>query len=355
MRTLASLLAVAAIAAFGLTGTAQAAHPLELLNGNAEDGLNDWDNIDAAMGAVGTNDTGNIVVDPAGVAAFFSTGEVNVGSGGSAMMDQTVNVWGCGVEFLQGDFAVSGIFATGTGDGEDSGKVITKFFDAKGNLINTISTADLRTSVAGDWAAIAGLGTMTVPEGAADMNVKIQGTDGTANGVADVGFDNLDLDLTDCLKNFAKISGKALFSNKSKNGGQNGRWSFEGSVGTLHDDPMDLTGEIEINYKNLGQVCVFTPTAISYPLETTADVSATYDCNAGELTGTAELRLIGGTESDNSGKDKDRGDICVDAETHDQLDIQFDGGTDSMCDDDGETVALRNGNVHVDGDTSDVF
>ncbi len=348
MRTLASLLAVAAIAAFGLATPAMAAHPLELLNGDAEIGLNDWDNIDAAMGAVDPNASGNIDVDGAGDTAFFSTGEANVGSGGSAMMDQSVNVWGCGVEYLQGDFAVSGIFATGTGDGEDSGKVITKFFDANGNLIVSISTADLRTSGAGAWAAIVGLGTMTVPEGAADMNVKIQGTDGNASGVADVGFDNLDLDLTDCLKNFAKISGKTGMGSKKSRG----RWSFEGSVGTLHDAPMNLTGEIEINYKSLDQVCVFTPTAIDYPVETTADVSATYDCNAGELTGTAELRLIGGTESDNSGKDKDRGSICVDAETHDQLDIQFDGGTDSFCDDDGETVALRNGNVHTDDDTT---
>lgn len=351
MRTLATLLAAAAIAAFGLTGTAQATHPLELLNGDAEAGLSDWDNIDAAMGAVDPNASDNIDVDSDGDAAFFSTGEVSVGSGGSAMMDQTVNVWGCGVEYLQGDFAVSGIFATGTGDGEDSGKVTTKFFDANGNLITTIATASLRTSGAGDWAAITGLGTMTVPEGAADMNVKIQGTDGNANAFADVGFDNLDLDLTDCLKNFAKISGKTGVGSKKSRG----RWSFEGSVGTLHDAPMNLTGDIEINYKTEGQLCVFTPTAITYPVETTADVSATYDCNAGELTGTAVLRLIGGTESDNSNKDKDRGDICVDAETHDQLDIQFDGGTDSMCDDDSETVALKNGNVHVDADTSDVF
>ena len=346
MRLFSTFIA-AAVLALGVSfaSTAQAAHSLAIQNGDAETGdTTGWDNVDSAIGAVGASGSGNITVDGAGDSNFFSTSEDSVTDGGSAMMDQTVNVWGCGVEHLQGTYALTGIFATGTASGGDTAQVTVKFFNNIGNLIQTVSTADLETAVAGDWAAITGLGTTFVPEGAATMNVKITGTDaGTTDSLADVGFDNLDANLTDCLKDFAKISGKI--------GARRGQWSFEGSVGHLHDGGMELVGSISINYKDLHQLCVFTPTDLTYPNadDTTALVEADYNCNEGDLTGTAVLRLIAAT----GGHPKDRGSICVDAEADDQLDIQDGFGTDSLCDEDDDTVDLRNGNVHVDNDTSD--
>ncbi len=93
MRTLTSLLAVAAIAAFGLAGTAQAAH-FALLNGDAEANVgapNDW-NADAAVESVTGNATGNIPVpDASGGLNFFSTGEATIAANGSASMDQDVD------------------------------------------------------------------------------------------------------------------------------------------------------------------------------------------------------------------------------------------------------------------------
>ena len=79
-------------------------------------------------------------------------------------------------------------------------------------------------------------------------------------------------------------------------------------------------------------------------------VTADYDCNEGSgFQGVdALIRLVPGTGGSNGGGNvKDRGDVCVDA-PDDELDIG------SFCDaDDGDELALKNGNVHTDEDTSD--
>ena len=357
LTTLTATVALAVGFTFGLAGTAQAVHPLSLENGDAETGdLTGW-NADGAMGAVGTNDSGNITVDTAGDSNFFSTGEAGVAEGASAGMDQDVDVWGCGVEYAEGDWTFDALYATGTASGGDTGDIAIEFFDKNGNPIPGVTSfGNLETAVAGDWDSVS-QGTTQVPEGAATMNVMVQGTDDDEDAVADVGFDNLAVALTDCLKNFVKISGKAMDSTKIKNGGRNGKYSFEGSIGQFHDGAMEITGEIAVNYKDLGLVCVFTTDdeiefGVDLPgLPTDGDLDAflfeaDYECNDGDpavepdFTGTADISLDPADDTtDNSGKNKDRGHILIENATDPQFDIAL--------------VALRNGNIHTDDDTSD--
>ncbi len=345
MRTLASLLAVAAIAACGLAGTAQAAH-FALLNGDAEANVgapNDW-NADAAVESVTSSDSGEIG-GPNGGSNFFSTGEATIAANGSASMDQDVDgtdgVWGCGVEGLQGSYTVTGLAATGSAD--NAVRVEASFLNPLGIPLG----GDFRipaTTGNGTWAAFPAFGPLPVPENSATMNIELTGTATNAATVADVGFDNVAVALTGCLATFAKISGKVMGG-----GGQRGQWSFEGSLGTLHDGGgLVFSDPFHINYKTERQSCDFTPTALSFD-GTTAVVTADYDCNEGSgFQGVdALIRLVPGTGGSNGGGNvKDRGDVCVDA-PDDELDI----GT-SPCDDDGDAVSLKNGNVHTDDDTS---
>ena len=344
MRTLASLLAAAAIiAAFGLTGPAQAAH-YTLLNGDAEANLgppDDW-NADTAVESVTGSASGDIS-GPHDGNNFFSMGEANVGDGGSASMDQDVDgtngVWGCGVEGLQGSYTVAGFAATGP---DDEGHANAAFFNPLGISLGGANTGPLTTGD-GSWTDFV-IGTNDVPENSATMNVRLTGTEEGDDLVADVGFDDVSVTLTDCLASFAKISGKVMGT-----GGQRGQWSFSGTVGILHDGGgLVFTDPFHINYKTLRQSCDFTPTALSFD-GTTAVVIADYDCNDGsgfQDVG-ALIRLVPGTGGSNGGGNvKDRGDVCVDA-PDDELDIGS-----SCTADDGDELALKNGNVHTDDDTS---
>ncbi len=344
MRTLSTLLAAAVIAAFGLAGTAQAAH-FALLNGDAEANVgapDDW-NADAAVESVTGSDSGEIS-GPNGGSNFFSTGEATIATNGSASMDQDVDgtngVWGCGVEGLQGSYTVAGFAATGP---DDEGQANAAFFNPLGISLGGANTGPLTTGD-GSWTAF-GIGSNDVPENSATMNVELTGTATNDGTVADVGFDDVSVTLTDCLATFAKISGKVMGG-----GSQRGQWSFEGSVGTLHDGgALVFSDPFHINYKTERQSCDFTPTALSFD-GTTAVVTADYDCNEGSgFQGVdALIRLVPGTGGSNGGGNvKDRGDVCVDA-PDDELDIG------SFCDaDDGDELALKNGNVHTDEDTSD--
>ena len=344
MRTLATILAAAAIATFGFAGTAQAVH-FALLNGDAEANLgppNNW-NADAAVESVTASDSGQILV-PNGGSRFFSTGEAPIAMNGSASMDQDVNgtngVWGCGVEGLEGMYTVTGSAATGP---DDQGQADAAFFNplgisVGGGIIGPLTTGD------GSWAAFV-IGPNTVPENSATMNVELTGTATNDGTVADVGFDDVSVTLTDCLASFAKISGKVMGT-----GGQRGQWSFEGSVGILHDGGgLVFSDPFHINYKSERQSCDFTPTALTFD-GTTAVVTADYDCNEGSgFQGVdALIRLVPGTGGpEGTGKNKDRGDVCVDAPDND-LDIG------SFCDvDGGNEFALKNGNVHTDENTAD--
>ena len=345
MRILPTLLAAAAIAAFGLAGTAQAAH-FALLNGDAEANVgapNDW-NADAAVESVTGSASGDIS-GPNGGDNFFSMGEADVGDGGSASMDQDVDgtngVWGCGVEGLQGSYTVAGFAATGP---DDEGQANAVFFNPLGISLGGANTGPLTTGD-GSWTAF-GIGTNDVPENSATMNVRLTGTEEGDDLVADVGFDDVSVTLTGCLATFAKISGKVMGG-----GGQRGQWSFEGSVGTLHDgDALVFSDPFHINYKTEGFSCDFTPTDLSFD-GSSALVEASYVCTDG-TTDTADdaalIRLVPGTGGSNAGgSGKDRGDVCVDA-NDDELDIGV-----SPCDDDGDAVALKNGNVHTDENTAD--
>jgi len=356
LTTLTATVALAVGFTFGLAGTAQADHPLSLENGDADSNLDNW-NHDGAMGAVGTNASDNIDVDSSGVDFFFSTGELPVAAGASAGMDQDINVWGCGVEYAEGDWTFGAIYATGTASGGDTGNIAIEFFDKNGNPIPGLTSFnDLETAAAAGWDSVS-QGTTQVPEGAATMNVMVQGTDDDGSTAADVGFDNLAVTLTDCLKNFVKISGKAMDSAKTNNGGRNGKYSFEGSIGQFHDGAMEMTGEIAVNYKDLGLVCVFTTDEeIDFQINHDGLLAdddmdaflegAEYECNDGDptvepdFTGTADISLDPADDTtDNSGKNKDRGHILIENADDSQLDIAL--------------VALRNGNIHTDDDTSD--
>ena len=351
MRTLTSLLAVAAIAAFGFTGSAMAADQT-IVDGDAESGLTNWNTSGAEVQTVGS--AAKIPTSNGG-ANFFSLGEADVANDGdTAFLDQDVSatdanagVWGCGVEGLQGSFTVNGSVASGD---DDAGVVTASFFNQLGNPIGSSSVPAFSAGDDGVFESFV-IGSALVPENSADMNVELAGTDDVTNGTddrVDVGYDDVSVTLTDCLDEFAKISGKVMST-----GGQRGRWSFEGSVGILHvGGGLVFSDPFSINYKSEGFSCDFTPTDLSFD-GTSALVEASYVCNGtGPTNATANaalIRLVPGTGgSEGPGKNKDRGDVCVDA-----IDAALDIPTvDSLCDVDGDATALKNGNVHTDEDTT---
>ncbi len=355
MRNLSTVLAAAAIAAFGLAGTAQAAH-FALLNGDAEANVgapDDW-NADAAVESVTGNTTGNITApDATGGSNFFSTGEAAIAANGSASMDQDVEgtdgVWGCGVEGLQGSYTVTGLAATGSAD--NAVRVEAEFFNPLGIPLGGDFRIPATTGI-GTWAAFPTFGPNLVLENSATMNIELTGTATNDATVADVGFDNVAVTLTDCLDSFAKISGKVMGT-----GGKRGQWSFVGSVGILHDGgDLVFTDPFSITYKNLKLSCDFTPTGLSFD-GSSALVEASYVCTDG-TTGAADdaalIRLVPGTGGpEGTGKNKDRGDVCVDA-ADDELDIGKSGSLpDPDCvSNDDDALALKNGNVHTDDDTT---
>ena len=201
----------------------------------------------------------------------------------------------------------------------------------------------------GDFSAFV-LGTNTVPENSADMNVDLAGTllGSDTNSKVDVGYDDVSVTLTGCLDNFAKISGKVTGT-----GGKRGQFSFEGTVGLDHD-LATFSGSISINYKANDFSCVFTPSAITFT-GFTALVDASYVCDGTGPTQTsltaAQIRLVPGTGGpEGRGKNKDRGKVCVEA-LDDALDIGSSLPDPDCVTDDSDTVALKSGNINTDNNT----
>ena len=342
MRTLASLLAVAAIAAFGFTGSAMAADQT-IVDGDAESGLGNWNTSGGEVSTVAMSSTNLITPAANHSSLFFSLGEADIADGGTAFLDQDVSatnplagVWGCGVEGLQGSYTVNGLGASAD---SDTGLVTASFFNPLDIFIASASVPAGDDS--GDFSAFV-LGTNDVPENSATMNVALTGTEAGSDLKVDVGYDDVSVTLTGCLATFAKISGKI--------GARRGSLSFEGSVGTLHDGGnLVFSDPFTINYKNLKVSCDFTPTLLTFD-GSSALVEASYVCTDGTneaASDAALIRLVPGTGgSEGPGKNKDRGDVCVDA-----VGTTFDIGT-NPCGDDSDAVALKNGNVHTDDDTS---
>ena len=349
MRTLASLLAVAAIAAFGFTGAAMAADQT-IVDGDAESGLTNWNTSDGEVATVARSSTNLIPPAANHSSLFFSLGEADIADGGTAFLDQDVSatnplagVWGCGVEGLQGSYTVNGLGASAD---SDTGLVTASFFNPLDIFIASASVAAGDDS--GDFSAF-GIGTNDVPENSATMNVALTGTEAGSDLKVDVGYDDVSVTLTGCLDSFAKISGKVMGT-----GGQRGQFSLVGTVGIDHADGTTVvfTNPFNITYKTLKVSCNITPTALTFD-SGTAVVTADYTCvdkdGAPDVSGTdMTIRLTAGTGGSNAGgSGRNRGSVCVHAPDDTQLNI----GT-SPCDDNTHVVALKNGNVNTDDDTS---
>ncbi len=338
MRIFSTFIAAAAIAlGVGFAGTAQASH--DLVNGGAEAALGvEWSTTGEAIRDDNTAPNG---IDPQAGSWFFSTAPSTT----TGSFSQTIDVWGCGVEFQTRSYAADGFVQTRNAD---FGDLETSFVDDKGNPI--VGDNDLNLSSTGGWTATSA-GAET-PANAATMTVKMTGTDDGTADAADVGFDTMSVTLNGCLDDFVKISGKI--------GARRGGFSFEGSLGTDHDDGTTLVGEIRINYKGIKESCTFTHTADpTYVNETEAvALVGTMDCvdKNGDPTVTnlnTDIFMVSAEESDNSNNTKLRGEICVDGSGGTTYDINDTGG--ETCTDESFAVPLNNGNIWLDGDTTDVF
>lgn len=152
---------------------------------------------------------------------------------------------------------------------------------------------------------------------------------GAGDGVpADVHWDDVEFS-TDCVYDYAKVSGKLGKGNRG-NDGQNGKYSFSGAIGTLESEACgdaNPVGMLHINYKSAGYSCDFTPTApIGYDeVEGTATLAVSFLCEIADdddLVGDATIVLTQGEGGYNGkGNTKDRGMISVDAD-NDDLDIE---------------------------------
>ncbi|BAJ03183.1 hypothetical protein [Shewanella violacea] len=152
----------------------------------------------------------------------------------------------------------------------------------------------------------------------------------TGDDTVDVRWDDMAF-MTDCVADYAKVSGKAGDSSQK---GSRGMYSFSGAIGTLEseactggeDATIQPVGSLSINYKELGYSCEFTPTAPVVYSGLTATLAVSYICDLPEpdedLEGTAEIVLTQGAGgAEGKGKNKDRGMISVDA-SDDELDIE---------------------------------
>lgn len=324
MRKLRLMLLAAAVFTIVLVfhGTAEAVELLE--NPGAEAGvLVPWisDPVGGSVGNTLSAHTGSW---------YFSTATGPVISGGSLSISQEVDVSACGVDGLPGLWEATGYSVSDSAT--DTGQVAVMFDDG-----SSAASAAAANAVYGQLGPISGI----VGAGASLATVSMVGTDVDLSGNPDVRFDDLSFNVT-CLTDFAKVGGKIIGEGGKGFHGRAGQWSFDGTVGHLED--MTLTGDISINYKVLGQTCVFTPDTLAYS-DSTAMVTATYLCDDPAATsGTATLLLTQGAGGPNRGNGKDRGGICVDA---DAVDGSLDITNNSGCALAGDEVALNNGNVKV--------
>lgn len=298
-----------------------------------------------------TNGFGVIAPDATGDTYYFYTagdGFDAVGIGGSASLSQDVYVWGCGVEYLEGTMEVDGINA---GSASDFPSIKLEFFDIYNNSLGSDITVPAITGV-GVWDPFT-TGAEDVLTNAFSMTLTLIGTDGGGDVYADVGFDNVELTSNGCLLDFGKISGKIQGT-----GGQRGQWSFAGSVGT-DEDSGDVVGMIGVDYKSLKEYCEFTPDTDDgldfFGTENVAIVEGDgdggfecFDSDGPTNSGTFVMYLQNSDDTTNNsgGSGKDRGGVCIDA-SNDLYDIG------DECNSNDDPVDLKNGNVHVDDDTSD--
>jgi len=174
-----------------------------------------------------------------------------------------------------------------------------------------------------------------VPAWAMSATVTIDGmphdnthVDHTGDDTVDVHWDDMAF-MTDCVADYAKVSGKAGDSSrpgKGKNAlGANprGAYSFSGALGTLESqvcDAAEPVGMLHINYKNAGFSCDFEPIP-SEPIvyvDDTATLTVTYECVGDGYDGDGEDATIVLTQGEGgpngNGNTKDRGMISVDAD-----------------------------------------
>jgi len=181
-----------------------------------------------------------------------------------------------------------------------------------------------------EWMSIGG----NIPPFAMMAKFMVSGSGAEVDEVpvvpADVHWDDVEFS-TDCVADYAKVSGKLGKGNRG-NDGQNGRYSFSGAIGTLESEACGEAapvGMLHINYKTEGFSCDFTPTApvVYDDIADTATLAVSFLCEIADdddLEGTAEIVLTQGTGAftgQGKNKTKDRGMISVDAD-NDDLDIE---------------------------------
>lgn len=323
--------AVALATMIGFSGTAMADPNVEqLINPGAEDGVLDpWTSSDV--------DAGDVVNDPDGAnegGSFFATGLASITEGPSVTISQDVDITGCGVEGLDGSWEANGFVATD--NDTDTGQLVVMLDDGSAAMSGAVNNQGSYVAIAMD--PISG----AISDEAVTATVSMIGTDVNEDGIASVRFDDMSFLIT-CVMDFAKISGKIIGEGGKGRDGRAGQWSFTGTVGHFDDEAMTLAGEYSINYKVLGQSCVFTPTSLDFS-DSSATVMADYVCDDDVMTsGTATIRLTQGAGGSNKNKNKDRGSVCVDADD-DVLDI---GANPDVCVVASDEIDLNKGNVKV--------
>ncbi|WP_299787335.1 hypothetical protein [uncultured Shewanella sp.] len=268
----------------------------------------DW----TQVGAARTADTGHNTPDWSMYMTSFFDGQVDVFSGSAYQME---SVEGCSPYGL-GLFEASGWH---NNDGSSGVPGLSVDFDG-----TTFSDSD--TDVAGEpdgyqQMTLAG----NIPPFA--MMAKFM-VSGAGDGVpADLHWDDVEFS-TDCVYDYAKVSGKLGQGNKGN--GNNGMYSFSGAIGTLESEACGAAtpvGMLHINYKSEGFSCDVTPTdpVVYDDFAGTATLAVSYLCEIvddEDLEGSAEIVLTQGAGgAEGQGKNKDRGMISVDADD-DILDIE---------------------------------
>ncbi len=174
---------------------------------------------------------------------------------------------------------------------------------------------------------------------------------GAGDGVlANVHWDDVEFS-TDCVADYAKVSGKAGVGERGRDG-RNGKYSFSGAIGTLESEvcgDANPVGMLHINYKTAGYSCDFTPEAPVAYVDDMATLDVSYVCDGDELpddgVGDATIVLTqgaGGAEGKN--KNKDRGTISVTNDDGADLDgINIDADVDPEIHD----LSLTKGNVNL--------
>ncbi|ABV37881.1 hypothetical protein Ssed_3277 [Shewanella sediminis HAW-EB3] len=194
-----------------------------------------------------------------------------------------------------------------------------------------------------------------IPAWAVSAIVTVDGMHPTPSTEPSVHWDDIDFS-TDCVADYAKVSGKASDSNRPGKGKNSDGWnprgaySFSGAIGTLESEACEgaaPVGMLHINYKNAGFSCDFTPTAPVDYGEGTATLAVSYLCeiaDGDDLEGIAVIQLTQGTGLP-KGKNKDRGMISV---TNDDLEDE-DGINIDADDEDPEAnpFSLTKGNVNL--------